>query len=87
MARHRAERYLEKRVDAVRAAGVAEVDAEVCFGNPADEILRFAKEQSADLIAMTTHGQGGDRRYPFGSVAMKLLSTAPCPIFLVRIES
>lgn len=86
LARQRARLYLEKRAAAAREAGVSDVSFEVHTGDPADAIVQFAQARSADLIVMTTHGQGGDARYAFGSVALKVLSAAPCPIFLVRIE-
>ena len=85
MAARRAELYLEKRVEAVREAGIADVRKEARFGEPAEVIAGIAGETGADLIVMSTHGQGAARRYPLGSVAMKVLTTAPCPVFMVRI--
>jgi universal stress protein family protein len=29
---------------------------------------------------------GAARRFPLGSVALKVLSSAPCPVFVVRIQ-
>lgn len=56
----------------------------VRFGRPADEILAFADEVGADLIAMSTHGRSGIHRWVFGSVTDRLLHGATCPVLLVR---
>lgn len=85
IAMRRAELYLEKRAEAVRAAGIADVRKEARFGEPAEVISSYAKDNGADLIVMSTHGLGAARRYALGSVAMKVLTTAPCPVFMVRI--
>lgn len=50
----------------------------------ADTILEVAQEVGADTIIMTTHGRGGFSRLVYGSVASKLLSASPIPLFLIR---
>lgn len=62
----------------------ADVRVGVRFGRPADDIIAFAGEVGADLIAMSTHGRSGIRRWVFGSVADRVLSGAGCPVLLVR---
>jgi nucleotide-binding universal stress UspA family protein len=62
----------------------ADVQVGVRFGLPADEILTFAGEVDADLVAMSTHGRSGIGRWVFGSVADKVLRGATCPVLLVR---
>lgn len=54
-------------------------------GNPADEILKFADEVGADLIAMGSHGLSGVLRLLMGSVSQKVLNQAKCPVLIVRI--
>lgn len=61
-----------------------DVRASVRFGQPADEILAFASDIGADLIAMSTHGRSGISRWVFGSVADRVLRGAMCPVLLVR---
>ncbi|MBI3272904.1 MAG: universal stress protein [Planctomycetes bacterium] len=51
---------------------------------PARAILDAAREENADLIAMTTHGRAGISRWMFGSVAQKVLSHCGCPVLVVR---
>jgi len=56
------------------------------FGRPAEEILQYAEEVGADLIAMSTHGRSGISRWVYGSVADKVLRGAHCPVLLVRVR-
>jgi nucleotide-binding universal stress UspA family protein len=56
-------------------------------GQPVDEILRLAKEIGCDLIVMGTHGRTGFGRVLMGSVAEKVVRTAPCPVVTVRQPS
>jgi nucleotide-binding universal stress UspA family protein len=48
------------------------------------EVIDFAKESGADLIAMCTHGRSGITRWVLGSVAHKVLIRAETPILLIR---
>jgi len=56
----------------------------VLRGNAADEIVRTAQEENADLIVIATHGKTGWRRFIFGSVAEKVVRLAPCPVLTVQ---
>jgi nucleotide-binding universal stress UspA family protein len=64
----------------------AEVQVNVRFGRPADEILAFASEVNADLITMSTHGRSGISRWVLGSVADRVLHGAMCPVLIVRAK-
>ena len=46
------------------------------MGNPADEIVRLAEEENADLIVMATHGRTGIGRVLMGSVAEAVVRRA-----------
>lgn len=61
-----------------------EVERHVTQGDVTDEILRFAREQHADLIVMATHGRKGLGRMLLGSVAENVLRRAPCPVLTLR---
>ena len=67
--------------------GLTQVDVEVRLGQPAHEITDYAGANGVDLILMSTHGLGATGRYALGSVALKVLMTADCPVFMVRIPS
>jgi nucleotide-binding universal stress UspA family protein len=53
-------------------------------GSPAAEIIRYAEDRSIDLIVMGTHGRGIVAHAVMGSVAEKVVRTAPCPVLTVR---
>jgi nucleotide-binding universal stress UspA family protein len=52
-------------------------------GVPAQEIVRVADEESADLIVMGTHGWTGFKHLLLGSVAENVLRTAGRPVLVV----
>ncbi|MCX8117962.1 MAG: universal stress protein [Desulfobacterota bacterium] len=81
-----AETYLLEVEERLRAKGF-EVDSHVRYGNDAEEIVEHAAQNDIDLIAMTTHGRSGVKRFLLGSVAEKVLRHATKPIFLIRCQA
>jgi len=75
----RAERELESALQA-ELQGIV-VKRLLLRGDPAREIVRVAREESADLIAMTTRGHGAMYRLLLGSVTAKVLHDAACPVW------
>lgn len=72
----------------VKAAADAGVRAKVKYVNggvPADEIVRAAEEEKADILALGTHGRTGVTRMLMGSVASRVVATATCPVLTVRM--
>ena len=53
-------------------------------GTPSEEIVKVAKEWSADLLVIGSHGRGGMQRALLGSVAETVMRHAPCPLVVVR---
>ncbi|MGH7928457.1 MAG: universal stress protein, partial [Candidatus Binatia bacterium] len=53
-------------------------------GKPAEVIVGRAKADPGYLIAMTTHGLSGIRRWLLGSVASKVIQSAVNPVLLIR---
>jgi nucleotide-binding universal stress UspA family protein len=56
----------------------------VACGNPADAILDYAESNAVDLIAMSTHGLSGIKRWVFGSITDKVLHAGDMPVLVVR---
>jgi nucleotide-binding universal stress UspA family protein len=54
-------------------------------GEPATEIVQFARENGMDLIVMGTHGRSGLERLLMGSVAEKVMREAPCSVLVVKL--
>lgn len=55
----------------------------VVGGEPAYEIARIADDEDVDLIVTATHGESGWRKFIFGSVADRIVRTAPCAVLTV----
>jgi nucleotide-binding universal stress UspA family protein len=62
----------------VRASGV------LVMGSPYEQITRAARSRRADVIVIGTHGRTGLTKALLGSVAMRVLATARCPVLTVR---
>lgn len=56
----------------------------VLVGDVAEEIVEYAENEQSDLIVMGTHGYKGIERVLFGSVAEKIVKSAPCPVLTVN---
>ncbi len=53
-------------------------------GAPHEAIARAARAHRADLVVLGTHGRTGVARFFIGSVAARVVATAPCPVLTVR---
>ncbi|MDA0769468.1 MAG: hypothetical protein BZY79_04880 [SAR202 cluster bacterium Casp-Chloro-G4] len=75
--------YMEHIAEALRGKKVR-CEWQLTHGDPAEEIAKFAATDMADLIIMTTHGQGTTKKVRTGSVAMEIISSNQIPVMLVR---
>jgi nucleotide-binding universal stress UspA family protein len=79
-----AERHLEEwRREAERLGG-ARVSAAKSAGEPAKEIVAFAREEGVDLLVLGTHGRSGIEHALMGSITERVLRKAHCPVLTVR---
>lgn len=53
-------------------------------GDAAEEIVRAARLKRCDLLVLGTHGRTGLSKFFLGSVAGRVVATAPCPVVIVR---
>ncbi|MDZ4278422.1 MAG: universal stress protein [Dehalococcoidia bacterium] len=60
------------------------VSAAVHFGDPAKEIISFAKRGGFDVIVMATHGRSGLRETLQGSVTSEVLRSGVAPVLVIR---
>jgi nucleotide-binding universal stress UspA family protein len=51
---------------------------------PATAIAQYAADSHVDLIIVGTHGRSGVAHLLMGSVAERVVRTAPCPVLTVR---
>jgi nucleotide-binding universal stress UspA family protein len=78
-----ARRQLDALLSKARKAG-ARARGLLVEGVAHEAIARAARATRADLIVMGTHGRTGVARFFLGSVAGRVLATAPCPVLTVR---
>lgn len=64
-----------------------DVARRVVVGIPYRKVVDVAEEEKIDLIVMTTHGRTGLSHLVMGSVAEKIVRTAPCPVLTIRPTS
>ena len=81
-----AERHLQEwRTDAEQF-GAARVSTAKAIGEPAAEIVAFAKEQGVSLLVVGTHGRTGLEHALMGSIAERVVRRAGCPVLTVHPE-
>jgi nucleotide-binding universal stress UspA family protein len=77
------EDHMEMFVDK-NLGSIVDHETKVVTGNPAEEILKFAHQQSIDLIIMGTHGRKGLERTLMGSVADHVIKNAAVPVLTIN---
>jgi len=75
--------YLARVQGDLSAEGFS-VTARHAAGKPADEILKTARAEHCDLIAMTTHGHKWLEDLIYGTTITRVRHEAEIPIFLVK---
>ena len=79
---------LEEQLEATKRTavelGALRVDTRLLQGFPAEEITDYAARTGVDLIVMATHGRGAVKRLLLGSVAERVVRTAPCPVLTMK---
>jgi nucleotide-binding universal stress UspA family protein len=79
-----AKEQLDKIVERIRRAGVKDAQPVLRQGTPWREIAAFAEGNQVDLVVVGSHGRHGVPHALLGSVAEKVVRTAPCPVLVVR---
>lgn len=77
--------YLAALCDGLRDQGI-ETDYILAYGEPSDEIIRIAREQQVDLIAMTTHGHRFISDLLYGSVSHDVRHAVNVPVLLLKAK-
>ena len=77
--KHLHERLTPADIAALHPRAVVEVS-----DDPAGVIVDYARSFGIDLIVMGTHGRQGAAHVLMGSVAERVVRTAPCPVLTVR---
>lgn len=77
---------LTRQVEQIRGKRVT-VHSRVLIGVEYQEIAEFAEAHQIDLIIMATHGRTGLAHAFLGSVAERVVRTAPCPVLTVKMPA
>ena len=78
-----AQKRLRPLLTRARKAGLR-ARALTLVGAPHEALNRAARRHRADLMVLGTHGRTGLARLFVGSVASRVVATAPCPVLTVR---
>jgi nucleotide-binding universal stress UspA family protein len=85
LAARKAERgYLRQLVAQLRERSGLQISAVTLDGPTEAALVRYVQDIGADLVAMTTHGQGGVRGAWLGSVADRLVRRLDVPVMMTR---
>jgi nucleotide-binding universal stress UspA family protein len=75
--------YLNKIRAELQAAGIS-TDAELAYGDPAKEIIRWIQQKGCDLVAMSTHGHRFIADLFLGTTASRVQHSISVPVLLLR---
>ena len=62
------------------------VEAELAYGEPVKEIVRWVKQQGCDLVAMSTHGHRFLADLFLGTTASQVQHSISVPVLLLRAK-
>lgn len=71
-------------LDFITREATEDIVTEITAGDPATEIIDYANDVDADVIAMGTRGRHGEHAFLLGSVAEAVVRRAPMPVLTVR---
>ena len=77
--------YLHKIRDEFQAEGIA-AEAELAYGDPAKQIVKWVREKGCDLVAMSTHGHRFLADLFLGVTATRVQHHINVPVLLLRAE-
>jgi nucleotide-binding universal stress UspA family protein len=77
--------YLQKIRAELQSEGIS-TDAELAFGEPADEIVKWVEQKGCDLVAMSTHGHRFLADLFLGTTATKVQHKISVPVLLLRAK-
>lgn len=74
--------YLTNVVEELKKDGITAMIV-IADGDPAEEILGYARKNNVDLIVMSTHGSSGVARWLLGSVTDRIVRHSICPVLVI----
>ena len=77
--------YLAKVREEMQSSGIP-ADAELAYGDPAKEIVRWIEQKGCDLVAMSTHGHRFLSDLFLGTTASRVQHRVSVPVLLLRAK-
>jgi nucleotide-binding universal stress UspA family protein len=77
--------YLEKVRSELESAGIP-TQAELAYGDPVAEIVKWVRERGCDLVAMSTHGHRFIADIFLGTTATRVRHSVSVPVLLLRAK-
>ena len=77
--------YLRKVQSEFQSAGIP-AEAELAFGDPANEIIKWVEDRGCDLVAMSTHGHRFLADVFLGTTATRVQHHISVPVLLLRAK-
>jgi nucleotide-binding universal stress UspA family protein len=77
--------YLQKIQEEFQSAGIPAA-AELAYGEPADEIIKWVQQKGCDLVAMSTHGHRFLADVFLGTTATRVQHKISVPVLLLRAK-
>jgi nucleotide-binding universal stress UspA family protein len=77
--------YLEKIRAEFQSAGIP-TEAELAYGEPAGEIIKWVRQKGCDLVAMSTHGHRLLADMFLGATASRVQHSISVPVLLLRAK-
>lgn len=77
--------YLESVRNEFQAAGIS-AEAELAFGDPVKEIVKWVGQKGCDLVAMSTHGHRFLADLFLGTTATRVQHSVRVPVLLLKAK-
>jgi nucleotide-binding universal stress UspA family protein len=77
--------YLNQILAEFKAAEIP-AQAELAYGDPADEIIKWVQQKGCDLVAMSTHGHRFLADVFLGTTASRVQHSISAPVLLLRAK-
>jgi universal stress protein A len=77
--------YLQKIRDEFQSEGIS-AEAELAYGDPVSEIVRWVNQKGCDLVAMSTHGHRFLADLFLGTTATRVQHSISVPVLLLRAK-
>ena len=77
--------YLERVRAEFKSVGIP-TEAELAYGDPATEIVKWVKQKGCSLVAMSTHGHRFLADLVLGTTAIRVQHSLSVPVLLLRAK-